>query len=303
MLDFGHRLDEGQRLDDSSDAERTGRVYQVYFEAPDSDRSGIVYQVYFQAPDVARTGRVYQVYFQTSDFNKAGRIYQVYFTAPNRQSGTGGGLPGGDGLDGEDEVVVAFERILKPIDFLDFKRPRGKQSWGHTGKAQARAGFSAGLQWTEEYEPQLKKSAALRQFMAYLGDLQQNERVFEIAPPTWPTLSSVTGTISVAGADQTGFAIVTDGWTGTLARGDIIRVEGLNHTMDVLADVTGPGAGTVSIPINPGILVGGSPADNATIAFGSNVTIRAKIDEIEAPPRVGQEHIYVGLRVRFREMP
>lgn len=277
---------------------RKGRVYQVYLEAPEYDRAGRVYQVYLEAPDVARKGRVYQVYLEAPDFDRKGRVYQVYLAAPSVESGTGGGL-------GDEELVVPFERGLRVIRCTAFTVPRGKQSWGHTGKGQFRAGFSAGRIWTEEYEPVRMDDVRLAAYSNYLNDFAQNERVFEIDYPVTTARGGAFGTIAgtplVAGANQTGFTLTTDGWTGTLLRGDIIRVEGLNYAMEVVEDVTA--GATTAIVINPGILTGGSPADNATILYGADVTYRAKIDNISDIPEVDGDHFFAGLRVTYREVP
>lgn len=278
--------------------DRTGRGYQVYMEVAGFDRTGRVYMDYLEVGSEVRKGRSYQIYLEVSEFDRTGIGYQIYLAVPSPESGTGGGL-------GDAELVVPFERGLRVVRCTTFTVPRGKQSWGHTGRGQFRAGFSAGRTWTEEYEPCLMEDPRLWAYLNYLNDLAQNERVFEIDYNVTTVRGAAFGTIAgapvVSGANQSGFTLTTAGWTGTLLRGDIIRVEGMNYALEVVEDVTA--GATTDVVINPGILVGGSPDDGAAIVYGADVTYRAKIDNITDIPEVDGDHIFAGLRVTFREAP
>lgn len=98
------------------------------------------------------------------------------------------------------------------------------------------------------------------------------------------------GTPLVAGANQTGTSIVTDGWTASspiLFKGDIITFAGVNavHAQTkadlgylrqfvVTADVVSAASGTTTIPIYPALATAGpqqnvtaAPADNAALAI------------------------------------
>jgi len=76
-----------------------------------------------------------------------------------------------------------------------------------------------------------------------------------------------TGTPLVNGASQTGYELVTDGWTasqtGILKAGDWIEVNGLLRM--VVADTNSDGSGNATLDISPGLWPGQEPADNAAI--------------------------------------
>jgi hypothetical protein len=68
---------------------------------------------------------------------------------------------------------------------------------------------------------------------------------------------SIAGSPLVNGGSQTGFTLATDGWTGTLLRGDWIAVD--NYIYKITEDKTGPGTVEFSTRLRT------SPADNAVI--------------------------------------
>ena len=80
-----------------------------------------------------------------------------------------------------------------------------------------------------------------------------------------------TGTPLVNGADQTGYELVTDGWTtsqtGILLAGDWIEVNGLLRM--VVADADSDVSGNATLDISPGLWPGQSPADNAAITVSN----------------------------------
>lgn len=80
-----------------------------------------------------------------------------------------------------------------------------------------------------------------------------------------------TGTPLVNGADQTGYELITDGWTtgqtGILKAGDWIEVNGLLRM--VVADSDSDGLGNATLDISPGLWPGQEPADNAAITVSN----------------------------------
>jgi hypothetical protein len=108
----------------------------------------------------------------------------------------------------------------------------------------------------------------------------------------------------VNGANQTGSSLVTDGWTPSLGAalryGDIIKVAGLKQVFDVSGDVATNGAGQATIPINPPIWVGGSPADNAVITV-TGVTLDAFIYQEPSIPMCAPNTFISSLSITFRE--
>lgn len=264
--------------------------------------------LFIAAPDTAvRIGRMW---LAADTPGRAVRIGRAWLRIPSLPkgpgsgTGTGGpsaepGAPGGvDPVTGE-EVVVTFERVISLVHTTAPAAPRGKQSFAHYGVGQFASVVSAGLQWEETYEPVRYSDPRWWDFHAYLTDLAQNERVFLIDMPERVELGAVAGAPVVSGADQVGHSIVTSGWTGTMKRGDVIKVDGIEYVFQVMGTVNGPG----TILVNPAIREGGSPADGAAISYGTDVLVRAKIDDISEQPGSGPGGVYVGLKVAFREVP
>lgn len=254
--------------------------------------------------------RVARLWLQVTSFDNAVRVGRVWLEVPSIQGGPGEGTGGPsaddpsspDGIDpatGE-EVVVTFERVLKLVSCTAPRVPRGKQSWAHYGTGQFRSVVSAGMQWEETYEPVRYDDPRWWDFHAYLTELAQNERVFFIDMPERVELGTMVGAPVISGADQVGFKLTTSGWTGTIRRGDVIKVDGLDYVLTVMGEVTDAAD---PIPINPAIREGGSPADGAAIEYGTDVLVRAKVDDISDYPESGPGGVYVGLKVAFREVP
>lgn len=290
------------------------RIAQAWFElaqAGGEDTAVRIARASCKIPDPANAARIARAWLDIPSFAQRARIAQAWFRAPSKAQAPGGGegtggptaedpsTPGGiDPTTGE-EVVVTFERVLKLVHCFAPSSPRGKQSWSHYGTGQFRSTVSAGMQWEETYEPVRYNDPRWWDFHAYLTDLAQNERVFLIDMPERIELGAIAGTPVVSGADQVGYSIVTSGWTGTMKRGDVIKIDGINYVFTVMAEVSGPSA----ILVNPAIREGGSPADGAAIQYGTNVLVRAKIDEVTDQPGSGPGGVYVGLKVSFREVP
>ena len=114
------------------------------------------------------------------------------------------------------------------------------------------------------------------------------------------------GTPRVNGASQTGATLATENWTAGITNivraGDVIRVEGLNQLITILDDGDSDGSGQVALAIDPGIVVGGSPADHAAITRTA-CTIRAALATEPAWPGVSPGQLLDGLTLVFRECP
>lgn len=286
---------------------RRGIVDNIEFRTDTAARRGIVDLIEFVIATAGRRGIVDKLEFWAPIYNRRGLVTQIYFVTPSPPIGTGG--PAGDtpatpgGIDPTTglEVMITFERLIELLNATAFEVPRGKQSWAHYGGGQFRPSISAGRMWEEEYAVYRTTDPLFRAFLAYLNDLAQNERIFMIDFPDYAGLGSIAGTPVVSGAGQVGYLLRTIGWTGTMKRGDIIQVGGLNHTLEIVKDVTA--AGTTDIAINPGLREGMSPQAGALISYGAAVRYRAKIDEILGVPESDWAGISVGLKVRFREVP
>lgn len=100
------------------------------------------------------------------------------------------------------------------------------------------------------------------------------------------------GTPVVNGASQTGYTLVTDGWTVSttvLKKGDFIQIE--NRLYMITADATTNGSGQVTLDIWPSLRDGG-PADNATITYTNAKGTFRLVGNIQAVVDVDPRKLY-----------
>jgi len=105
-----------------------------------------------------------------------------------------------------------------------------------------------------------------RAVIAFLCSLKGSEGTFYLNDPLMKTpTGTATGTPLVNGASQTGYSLVTDGWTNSvtniLKAGDYIQVG--SYLYMNLTDVNSNGSGQATLDIWPSLRA--SPADNASI--------------------------------------
>lgn len=184
--------------------------------------------------------------------------------------------------------------------------PSGLLSWSVGGVGQARDLSQKGRSWTEEWPPLLTSEAATQAFLAQVADYYSARTVLTLQHQSRKTTLGVgTGTPKIKGASQTGRNLLTDGWTttqtGILKAGDLITC-GLPWVFEVSADCNSDGSGNATVPVNPGILAGASPADNADIVVTAAALFSAIIAEEPTWPTCGPDHWYVGFRITFREV-
>jgi hypothetical protein len=113
------------------------------------------------------------------------------------------------------------------------------------------------------------------------------------------------GTPLVNGASQSGTSLVTDGWTASAAvrmkAGDCFTVAGLDVLFRATADISSDGSGNATITIEPPIVAGSSPANNAALTI-AGATITAVVMDYTAGT-AGPDEFLGGVQVTFREAP
>jgi len=113
------------------------------------------------------------------------------------------------------------------------------------------------------------------------------------------------GTPLVNGADQSGTSLVTDGWTASAAvrmkAGDCFTVAGLDVLFRATADISSDGSGNATITIEPPIVAGSSPANNAALTIASATLTAVILDYTDST--AGPDEFIGGLSVTFREAP
>jgi hypothetical protein len=203
-------------------------------------------------------------------------------------------------------VSTTFPRTLMPSGASWPRGPGGLLSWSIGGVGQARDVSQKGRSWTEEWPPLLGSDPAVQGFLAKVADYWSAGTVLTIQHPSRKTLLGIgTGTPKVKGANQTGRSLVTDGWTATqtgiLKAGDLITLASWPWVLEVPADCNSDGSGNATIPINPGILAGWSPADNADLVVTNAAVFTVLIAEEPNWPTCPPDEFYVGFKITFRE--
>lgn len=286
---------------------RRGILEHFVLEVPESRRRGIIEHFVLEIPDGARRGIVEHFVLEIPDYNRRGVVEHFYILIPSPPAGSGGPVadtpetPGGiDPVTGL-EVVTTYDRMVECMNATAFEVQAGKQSWSHYGSGQFRPSAAAGRAWEEEYATKDTNDPLFRGFLSYLNDLYRNKRIVLTDHPDYTALGTISGAALVSGDGQVGNLLNSTGWTGTLKRGDIISVDGLKYTLEVLDDVTA--TVTTLIPISPAIREGMSPQGGARIFYGADVRYRVVVDEIKGIPDSDAYGVSVGLIVRLREAP
>tara|TARA_R110000765_G_scaffold344723_1_gene435008 strand:- start:348 stop:974 length:627 start_codon:yes stop_codon:yes gene_type:complete len=208
--------------------------------------------------------------------------------------------------------MPAFPRTVIPGKVTLPKVPTGLVSRARTGGVQLRSEVSAGRTWRETW-PQalLASNADVQALFTFVEDARNMLTTFDIThyllPGSgMPANGTGGGTPLVVGATEAGTSIATDGWPAStsdnMRAGDVFTIAGLNQLFRATADVDSNGSGAATIGINPPILVGASPANNAALTIGG-ATIRAYIADYSPMPEAGPDQFVGGYWVQFQEAP
>jgi hypothetical protein len=186
------------------------------------------------------------------------------------------------------------------------QQPEALKSVGNTGKAQTRSSLFVGRAWTETYEPYIANDAVFRAWLSTVQRLWRTGEAFTIAHRAYLTANGPGGgTPLINGASQTGSSIATDGWPNSitvLKAGDLVKLGALSLTHELTADAVSNGSGQANLQVEPIIVAGGSPADNATVLYGASVTFNALLTSFD----VGRTTIdgwIEGVTLGFMEAP
>lgn len=188
--------------------------------------------------------------------------------------------------------------------------PGGLQSWGQSGRGQARAVNNMGRTWEETYAILDTSRQTVRALLRAINQAMREGTVWDIQHPYYMRRFGLGGGAPlVNGADQTGSNLIIDGATPSinlwLRDGDIIKVPGCAVILDVAGDVNTNGSGQAVIPISPPIFVGQSPADNAAVEINpGSIFFKAIITNVGDFPHIdSSQYIDAGLTITFREQP
>jgi len=205
--------------------------------------------------------------------------------------------------------MATFPRTILPNQVKPVKVPGGLVSIGTTGGVQLRGNVRAGRTWEERWWALQAGEVDEEVLQAFVEEHYNTPATFDIVHRLLPGCGKAPngaggGTPLVAGASEAGNSIATDGWpftTTVMRRGDCFKIAGLNQLFrNINADVVSDGAGLATVNLNPPILVGSSPANDAALTLVDN-TMRAIIIDYDMPSADAAE--FLSLTVRFREAP
>ena len=136
----------------------------------------------------------------------------------------------------------------------------------------------SGQFWEADVTLPPMKRADAEYWLSFLMKLNGAYGTFLLGDPNGATARGVgTGTPLVNGASQTGYELITDGWTvsttGILKAGDYIQLGSgsTSRLYKVLDDVDSDGSGNATLTLWPNLR--SSPADDATITVASTKSV------------------------------
>lgn len=199
----------------------------------------------------------------------------------------------------------AKSRLSQPPRF-----PAAMQDWSQAGAGTFRSTVNIGRVWEEVYPVLDPKLPAVRALIAAINQSLREGTLWDVQVPYWHNRTGVGGgSPLVNGADQTGSNLVIDGAsssiTNWLRAGDMIEVTGGVVIYDVTGNVNTDGGGNATIPINPPIFSGQSPANNAPVEIDpAQIYFKAHIVDVSDFPDIDADTLLgAGLTLVWRESP
>ena len=192
-------------------------------------------------------------------------------------------------------------------------------SVGQSGALQTRSEAAQGRVWTETWGAIAAGNEDVQELLTTIENLYTTGATCTLTHYLLPG-SGITangaggGTPRVKGASESGTSLDTDGWsnsvTGVIKAGDCFTIAGINVLFRATADAnSGASTGPATISIEPPILAGSSPDDNALITMefpapigGTAASLTAVIVDYSGA-QAGPDQFIGGLTVTFREAP
>lgn len=200
--------------------------------------------------------------------------------------------------------MPAWPRAILPRRIGPLRMPSAYEDFSLSGKGAHRSHAMRGRIWTEVLQPFSVSTADGRTLLATINHYRLSGESYSIDHRHHLTHSGGgTGTARVNGASQAGTTLNTDGWTGTnpvMRHGDIFTIAGVAHVFNLTADAPNLSLGATALAIDPPILVGGSPADDAIITY-TGVLLSAFLLAVSEIPDAGEDGYISGLTLVHRE--
>lgn len=185
-------------------------------------------------------------------------------------------------------TTYSFPSLVSPAS-VDWRLVSNTQSFTSPLDRTTQTLELPGARWEASVTWPTLAAADWRILTAFLAKLRGAAGRFYYGPPhATATQQTITGSVLVNGASQTGGSLIVDGFTGTFKAGDFISFDtsvGRELHM-VVADLTNPGTLTIEPPIRV------SPADNAAVTISSPTCVMRLTDDAQAalsirPPVTG----------------
>lgn len=205
------------------------------------------------------------------------------------------------------DLTDSSGKTILPVEAEWPTSPPPMLSPGMSGKDQVRSTTQRGYLWRERYGLMRANDPAVRKLFSLVRTYHREGTTLDVEHVSIVLLGAGGGTPLVAGADQTGATIDTDGWpnsTAILKVGDFVRF-GTGGAHEITANVSSGGTGLATLAITPPIFVGSSPLNNATVYLGSAgvALFRARIIDVTWPAASSkQSSYYSGMTLTFKEV-
>ncbi len=197
-----------------------------------------------------------------------------------------------------------FPRAVAPRRATYPGQPPPMQDKAQTTRVQTRPSLARGFGWTETWGMlDTRSSSAVKQFMQTVREMLRTGEIIDIVPYVNQAADGTIAALATGqmnGGDQTGSSIATHNWSasGSLAAGDYLTIAGVPNAVGISAGATiSGGAGTITI--DPGILEGHAPVNNALVTL--NGPMQCYIVNRPRWPQAELVQVYGGLQLQFRE--
>ena len=206
--------------------------------------------------------------------------------------------------------MAAFPRTVPPASVTYPTVIGSLISVGQSGALQTRSEAAQGRIWTESWSALPAGNEDVQELLTPIEHLFNTGATCTLTHSLRPGSGMAAnggggGSPLGDGADQSGTSLVTDGWTAAAANrmkaGDCFTVAGLTVLFRAVSDVASDSSGDATITIEPPIVAGSSPGNNAALTIAS-ANLTAVIQEYSAASAGPDEYIG-GLTVTFREAP
>lgn len=204
--------------------------------------------------------------------------------------------------------MADFPRTVKPASVTYPKVIGSLLSVGQSGKVQTRSETAQGRVWSETYPVLPAGNADVQELLVTTENYFNLGTTFTITHYLLPGSGadpngSGGGTPLVKGASQTGTSLNTDGWTASAAvrmkAGDCFTLAGITTLFRVVSNASSDGSGDATLTIQPPIVVGASPADNAALTRTGAKLTAIVLDYSDSA--AGPDEFIGGFTITFRE--